>query len=81
MTTEAVLWPTPGSFSRCSKLSGTAPSNSSTNILESFLIASDFFGAKPHDLMKFKISLVDRFAISLEFLALENRAGVTLLTL
>ena len=50
-TTEAVLCPTPGNFSKADMSSGTFPSKFLTKIDDNCFMALDFWGPRPHGLM------------------------------
>ena len=80
MTTEAVLWPTPGSSSSSSKVRGTSPA---CFVMISFArptSALDFCGASPSCLIRFRTFSTGSAAIFAGVPATANKAGVTSLT-
>ena len=80
MTTEAVLWPTPGRASRAVKSAGTSPPCFSTRMELSFEMAADFVGESPQGRMMAKISSTGMWRIFSAVSARAKRAGVTWLT-
>ena len=80
MTTEAVLWPTPGSFSSASKEGGTRPSCSRNKICESSWMARALRGARPHGRIIASMSATSNSTIASGVWARANRWGVTRLT-
>src|SRR5690554_199486 len=81
ITTEAVLWPTPGSSSKSLKLSGTLPLCFVVNIFDNPLIAFDLLGESPHGRIISLISSTSFSCISQGLSASSKKAGVTWFTL
>jgi hypothetical protein len=80
ISTDAVLWPTPGNASSASKLAGTSPPWRSTS---NCAIACRFFafvGARPISRMYSRITSTGRAAIAAGVGAASKSAGVTSLT-
>src|SRR5947209_7218512 len=79
-TTEAVLWPTPGSASRASSVRGTSPPCSAARIAERRLRFFALVSARPMRRISRLISSTGRAARAAGVGARAKRAGVTSLT-
>jgi hypothetical protein len=77
ITTLAVLWPTPGSASSASKLSGTRPPCCSIRIFERPAIALALAGERPQGRITRWISATGSFSIASGVAARANSSGVT----